>query len=186
MAKKKGNNYIVDEENNIAMIELQRRGKENLWVTIDLEDLERVINFPYTWFALKYNEATDDWYAGCSEYHPELKQSRPYYLHQFIMGTRTERIDHINRKIRDCRKENLRVITVKQNATNRTKRNRNNKSGYRNVSWDKRKNIWAVQLSINGKVKCLGCFPKDQLEEAGKFAEEMRKKYYGEEYAGGN
>ena len=182
MANKKGNNYIVDEENNIAMIELQRRGKENLWVTIDLEDLERVINFPYTWFALKYNEATDDWYAGCSEYHPELKQSRPYYLHQFIMGTRTERIDHINRKIRDCRKENLRVITVKQNATNRTKRNRNNKSGYRNVSWDG--SAWIVQLSVNGKNTCFGRFPKDQLEEAGKLAEQKRKEVYGEEYAG--
>lgn len=49
---RKGNNYTVDKENNIAKIELQRRNKENLWVTIDLEDLERVINFPYTWFAL--------------------------------------------------------------------------------------------------------------------------------------
>lgn len=183
-AHKKGNNYIVDKENNIAKIELQRRNKESLWVTIDLEDLERVINFPYTWFALKYNEATDDYYAGCSEYHPELQQSRPYYLHQFIMGTRTERIDHINRKIRDCRKENLRVITVKQNATNRTQKNRNNKSGYRNVSWDNWYKQWKVQLQVDGKNKILGMFPEDKLEEAGKFAEEMRKKYYGEEYAG--
>lgn len=184
-AHKKGNNYIVDEENNIAMIELQRRNKENLWVTIDLEDLERVINFPYTWFALKYNEATDDYYAGCSEYHPELQQSRPYYLHQFIMGNRTERIDHINRKIRDCRKENLRVIDVSKNAMNRTQRNRNNTSGYRNVSWNKKEQKWVVQLQINKKGKILGTFPKDQLEEAGKFAEEMRKKYYGE-FRGGN
>lgn len=185
-AHKKGNNYIVDKENNIAMIELQRKNKESLWVTIDLEDLERVINFPYTWFALKYNEATDDYYAGCSEYHPELQQSRPYYLHQFIMGNRTERIDHINRKIRDCRKENLRVITVKQNATNRTQRNRNNKSGYRNVSWSKHENAWIVQLSVDGKNKRFGKFPLEQLEEAGKHAEKMRKEIYGEEYAGGN
>lgn len=184
--KHKKNNYIVDEENNIAMIELRRRNKENLWVTIDLEDLEQVINFPYSWFALKYNEATDDYYAGCSEYHPELKQSRPYYLHQFIMNNRTDRIDHINRKIRDCRKENLRVITVKQNATNRTKRNRNNKSGYRNVSWNKNENAWVVQLSVDGKNKCFGKFPLEQLDEAGRFAEQKRKEIYGEEYAGGN
>lgn len=45
------NNYIIDEENGIAKIELNRRNAENLWTTIDLEDLERVINFPYTWFA---------------------------------------------------------------------------------------------------------------------------------------
>ena len=47
MAKKKGNNYIIDEENGIAKIELNRwNGKENLWAIIDLEDLDRVINFP--------------------------------------------------------------------------------------------------------------------------------------------
>lgn len=181
---KKGNNYIVDKENNIAKIELQRRNKENLWVTIDLEDLERVLNFPYTWFALKYNEATDDWYAGCSEYRPDLKQSRPYYLHQFITGIRDKRIDHINTNIRDNRKENLRVIDVSKNAMNRAKRNRNNTSGYRNVHWDGNSK-WIVRLQVNGKGTTLGTFPKNQLEEAGKFAEKMRQKYYGE-YAGHN
>lgn len=180
---KKGNNYIVDKENNIAKIELQRRNKENLWVTIDLEDLERVLNFPYTWFALKYNEATDDWYAGCSEYRPDLKQSRPYYLHQFITGIRDKRIDHINTNIRDNRKENLRVISVSDNGKNRAKRNRNNKSGYRNVSWNESSQRWIVQLQVDKKGTILGTFPKDQLEEAGNFAEKMRQRYYGE-YAG--
>ncbi len=177
---KKGNNYIVDKENNIAKIELHRRNKENLWVTIDLEDLERVIKFPYTWFALKYNSATDDLYAGCSEYHPELKQSRPYYLHQFITGIRDKRIDHINTNIRDNRKENLRVISVSDNGRNRAKRNVNNKSGYRNACWLKKYNAWVVQLQINGRNTLLGKFPKEQLKEAGKFAEQMRQKYYGE------
>lgn len=183
--RKRGNNYIIDEENNIAKIELHLNNKENLWVTIDLEDLERVLNFPYTWFALKYNEATDDYYAGCSEYRPKLKQSRPYYLHHFIMGVRDKRIDHINRNIRDNRKCNLRLIDIQQNAMNRTKRNKNNKSGYRNVCWSKTEKKWIVQLSINKKTTCLGKFEYDELEQAGKFAEEMRQKYYGE-FAGGN
>ena len=39
---------------------------------------------------------------------------------------------------------------------------------------------WAVQLQINKKGVVLGTFPKNKLEEAGKFAEEMRQKYYGE------
>ena len=43
MANKKGNNYIIDEENNIAKIELRRRRKESLWVTIDLDDLDKVL-----------------------------------------------------------------------------------------------------------------------------------------------
>lgn len=39
MGKKKGNNYIIDEEKGIAKIELNRRKGDNLWATIDLEDL---------------------------------------------------------------------------------------------------------------------------------------------------
>ena len=54
MANKKGNNYIIDEENGIAQIELTRRDGTVLWTKIDLEDLDRVINFPYTWSA-KYD-----------------------------------------------------------------------------------------------------------------------------------
>lgn len=47
----------------------------------------------------------------------------------------------------------------------------------------KSENAWVVQLSINGKNTRIAKFPKEQLEEAGKFAEKMRHKYYGE-YAG--
>lgn len=178
--KKKGNNYIIDEENNIAKIELNRTEGENLWVTIDLEDLERVINFPYTWFA-KYSATVGKFYAATSEYRPEIQKARTILLHQFIMGvedsTREVNVDHKNHDTLDDRKENLRVTNVTENCMNR-KLSKANSSGYRNVSWDGYS--WVVQLQVNGKGTCLGRFPKDQLEEAGKFAKQMREKYYGE------
>lgn len=66
--KKKGNNYIVDEEHQIAKIELQRRdGKESLWTIIDLDDLERVINFPYTWYP-RYLKNTKSYYVFATVY----------------------------------------------------------------------------------------------------------------------
>jgi len=46
------------------------------------------------------------------------------------------------------------------------------------VSWNG--NTWSVQLQIDGKNTTLKRFPKDQLDEAVIFAEEMRQKYYGE------
>ena len=185
MAKKKGNNYIIDEENGIAKIELNRwNGNENLQAIIDLDDLERVINFPYTWFA-KFNKSIDGYYAAASQYHPELKRARPIHLHQFIMNTTENNVDHINHNPLDDRKSNLRVITVKQNSRYREGKNKNNKSGYRNVCWDKSYKQWKVQLQVDGKGKILGMFPEDKLEEAGRFAEKMRQKYYGE-YAGFN
>lgn len=185
MAKKKGNNYIIDRENGIAKIELNRwNNKENLWTIIDLEDLNRVINFPYTWFA-KFNKSIDGYYAAASQYIPELKRARPIHLHQFIMNTTENNVDHINHNPLDNRKSNLRVITVEQNSRYRESRNKNNKSGYRNVCWNKSYNAWVVQLQVNGKSTILAKFPKDRLEEAGKFAEIKRKELYGE-FAGYN
>lgn len=180
MGRKKGNNYVIDEENGIAKIELHRRNAENLWTIIDLEDLERVINFPYTWFA-KYNHTNDEYYVVASVYHPELQQTRPIFLHQFLTNANGKDVDHENNDTLDNRKSNLRVVVESNNSKNRKGRNKNNKSGYRNVSLIKDK--WVVQLQINGKNKKLGSF--DDVHEAGKFAEEMRQKYYGE-FAGKN
>ena len=72
-AHKKGNNYIIDEENQLVKIELKRRGKESLYTIIDLEDLEKVINFPYTWFA-KYSWANQSYYAMATEYLETIGQ----------------------------------------------------------------------------------------------------------------
>ena len=78
----------------------------------------------------------------------------------------------------DNRKSNLRIVEDRHNSQNRKGRNKNNKSGYRNVSWDG--NRWVVQLSIDGKNVCFGRFKKDELELAAKCAEEARQKHYGE------
>lgn len=179
MAKKKGNNYIIDTENNIAKIELNRMKAENLWAIIDLEDLQRVLDFPYTWFA-KYDPDIDSFYAVASQYHKELGRARPVYLHQFVMDANGKVVDHENHDTLDDRKSNLRISEEVRNAMNRKARNKNNKSGYRNVCWSKSEKKWLVQLQINKKNAVLGKFSYDELEQAGKFAEEMRQKYYGE------
>ena len=85
MAKKKGNNYIIDEENKIVKIELNRWEDENLWVIIDLDDFDKIINYPYTWYA-KYSANAKGYYACASQYIPELKHARTVLMHQFIMG----------------------------------------------------------------------------------------------------
>ena len=182
MARKKGNNYIIDKENNVVRIELRRRNKESLWTIIDLEDLDRVINFPYTWYA-KLNKSIGKYYAYASEYHSETKRCKPIFLHQFIMDANGKTVDHKDNDGLNNRKSNLRVTLDKNNSTNRRSRNKNNSSGYRNVSWSKYYNKWIVQMQIDKKNKLLGKF--DDVHEAGKFAEEMRKKYYGE-FAGNN
>lgn len=178
--KMKRNNYVIDEENNIAKIELRRRNTENLWTVIDLEDLDKVISFPYTWFA-KYNHTNNEYYVVASEYHPELRRSKPVFLHQFLTAANGRDVDHENNDTLDNRKSNLRIVTESNNSKNRKGRNRNNKSGYRNVCYVNGK--WIVQMQVDGKNKRIGSF--DDVHEAGKYADEMRKKYYGE-FAGKN
>ena len=187
MANKKGNNYIIDEENEIAQIELTRRDGTILWTKIDLEDLDRVINFPYTWSA-KYDPDLEQYYVEATVHRKLIEEgySKAMKLHKFVMNVNDDRVvDHINHDTLDNTKANLRVISHSNNSTNRKSRNSNNKSGYRNVCWSKNENKWIVQLQINKKNKILGRFEYDDLDKAGQFAEEMRQKYYGE-FAGKN
>jgi len=105
------------------------------------------------------------------------------YLHRLLTDTTDPdiRVDHENYDTLDNRKNNLRVTNDDKNTKNRSSKNSNNKSGHRNVSWNG--NTWSVQIQVEGVNTILKRFKKNQLEEAGLYAEEMRQKYYGE-YAG--
>ncbi len=93
-------------------------------------------------------------------------------------------VDHIDGDTLNNRRSNLRVTVPQKNSTNRKTRNSNNQTGYRNVAYiTSSKHPYHVQISINGKNTKLGKF--DDVDEAGMFAEEMRKKYY-KDYAGSN
>ena len=180
MAKRKPNNYIINNDGT-ASIELRRRNKESLWTIIDIENLEYVMKL--TWCA-RYNDANNMYYASHTVYSKEAKTTVGTIDLQYYLLNREKdsniSIDHINNNSLDNRILNLRKSITKENTKNRNGANSNNKTGYRNVFYDKRKknNPYVVQIQINGKNTRLGSF--DKLEDAGAFAEEMRQKYYGE------
>lgn len=86
-------------------------------------------------------------------------------------------IDHINRVRTDNRISNLRLVTHSENMQNR-KIQKNNKSGYRGVSWDAKYGKWRVCGSRNKKQIWLGYF--DDLELAELVISEFRGKYHGQ------
>lgn len=88
------------------------------------------------------------------------------------------KIDHHNHNGLDNRKNNLRISKNKENTKNRSSKNSNNTSGYRNVSWDKYYEQWKVQLQVDGKNKIFGYF--DDVHEAGEYATIKRNELYGE------
>ena len=66
-------------------------------------------------------------------------------------------IDHINMSRLDNRLSNLRAATRHQNSGNRGA-NKNNKSGYKGVSFYKKSNCWKAQIMDNGKKRSIGYY----------------------------
>ena len=176
-------NYIT--KGKITYIYFINKKGEKFEVLIDTEDLERVINYKYKWNIRKVRK--DIWYLASTVYLGSIEGIPKYTtteLHRFILNIENDPfafIDHENHNGLDNRKENLRITDNDKNTKHRKSKNSNNKSGYRNVSYDKDKNKYIVQLQINGKRHLLGEF--EDVHEAGEFAEEMRNTYY-KEYQG--
>lgn len=89
-------------------------------------------------------------------------------------------IDHINGVRTDNRISNLREATISENNQNRGML-KNNTSGHKGVSWNKRIKKWEVSIFANGKKHSLGCF--DNPEEAAIAYKEAAAKYH-REFAG--
>lgn len=181
MAKRKFNQYIINGDTTTLYVKC--RTGEYLECYIDTKNLQKFLDLGYSWHTY-WNQRNDTYYARCSVYkgvNPVTgnSQFQMIYMHHFIKPIeKGQVIDHRDNNTLNNREDNLRVTTQTGNTKNRTTKNKNNKSGYRNVSWNKSENKWMVQLQINKKNTRLGYF--DDVHEAGRFAAEMRKKYYGE------
>lgn len=160
-----------------SIIVTKNKTGESVEFFLDDEDFN-LIN-QYKWH-LKYNIYTSSWYAIATKQLGLIDgkyKTETIYMTRLIMGLdRNNPLfpDHIDHDTTNNHKHNLRVSDKIQNGQNRKSRNKNNKSGYRNVSFINGK--WTVQLQIDGRNITLGKF--DDVHEAGRFAEEKRKEYY--------
>lgn len=87
-------------------------------------------------------------------------ERRTYLLHRMVMERiyiNIDQIDHINHNILDNRRINLRKATSYQNMAN-IALTKANKSGFKGVQWDKKRNKWHAQIKSHGKVTHLGNF----------------------------
>jgi hypothetical protein len=172
------NDHII--EGDITRVKTVYK-KRVIWAIIDTEDLPRLIDFRHHWHA-RWSKHGKAFYLQCNT--RKGNERKMIVLSRFLLNYNDGKlkVDHIDHDTLNNRKKNLRLSENKQNTKHRTRRNSNNKSGYRNVSWIE--GWYRIQLQINGKNTRL---PEkfDDVHKAGKFAEKMRKKYYGE-YAGKN
>lgn len=86
--------------------------------------------------------------------------------------------DHINCIGRDNRICNLREATNQENQCNKPA-NKNNKSGYKGVCWNKTNNKFVAQIKINNKQVRIGQFdcPKEAHKAYCEAADELHKEF---------
>jgi hypothetical protein len=99
-------------------------------------------------------------------------------MHREILGAKKGQIcDHIDRNGLNNVRENLRICSCLENARN-SKKQKNNTSGYKGVSWSKKQNKWLANISYMKRTINLGYF--DDIERAAFAYNVAAKEIYGE------
>jgi len=172
------NNY--KKIGNLTEIYITQRDLTEHIVLIDTKKLRKLMDFGHRWH-VQWHDDTQTYYAHCTVYRGTI-EGKPTYENVTMQTVLFEcdvfeMLDHINHNTLDNREQNIRKSLRHQNLKNRKSKNSNNTSGYRNVSWIR--GYWRVQLQIDGKNHMFSEKFED-VDLAGDFAEEMRKKYYGD------
>lgn len=77
-------------------------------------------------------------------------------------GGEADLVDHINGDRSDNRIENLRSVTVQQNAYNRP-RQINSQSQFKGVYWEPQRNKWAVRIGLHSACVAVGRYDSELL-----------------------
>lgn len=142
----------------------------NQFALVDFEDYEYLNELK--WHIYKNGNHL---YARSSFY--DNKKQKNILMHRLILEPKGKCIDHINGNGLDNRKCNLRICERHQNALNR-KKNINNSSGFKGVSWFKPSQKWRVQIGYKKVVYHIGSFIN--LIDAARAYNEAAIKYHGE------
>ncbi|OMD19964.1 hypothetical protein BJP48_31535 [Paenibacillus odorifer] len=141
---------------------------------ISTDKLALAQSYEGTWYA-NWSPITKSFYCSGRVVLPNGKIS-VMYLHRWLTKCpKNNVVDHFNNNTLDNTDKNLRVVTRSGNQQNRARNQRNNTSGIRGVSWDKRAGKWNASLGINGKSLSLGRYRKK--EDAEKAVKKGRAQY---------
>lgn len=147
---------IIPPGPSIAYVELTK----GQWSVIESQDAAWI--GANNWHVL-WDEDTESFYA--SRCGSKIRgESGTVGMHAAIVKPRMGYLpDHINGNTLDNRRNNLREATGSQNQCNK-RILKNNKSGYRGVSWSARNGKWVAYIKLQRVQKFIGYF--DNPEDA--------------------
>lgn len=139
----------------------------------DYDDLNQ-----FRWYA-QYSKGIDNYYAfRLVSFKKKGKlKNKIILMHRMIMDAPKRKVvDHINHNTLDNRKENLRIVSSRQNNQNKKVKGT---SKYPGVCWHKYNKKWRATIYVNGKNKDLGYFKEER--EAAKAYERACRELIGED-----
>jgi hypothetical protein len=144
------NTYFIDVKKREVGIFLRRKDGSVLVTYIDIDDLDKVLEFNNTWVA-SYSKKTKSYYAqGAIKVNNGKRKT--IMLHRYIKDPdSTKEVDHFNHDTLNNKRNNLRILTHQQNVWNFKKQPK----GY---YWSSQKNKYRACMRIEGKNKHLGYF----------------------------
>ena len=124
---------------------------------VDDEDYEMLNN--YKWHAHISRRVV---YVDHTTKHDSTGKQFTIKMHSLILGmNKGEIVDHIDGNgLNNC-KNNLRVVTNRQNCANH--HNRKHIGRFPGITWEKRRNHWVAQATINKKHVHIGSYPTEEL-----------------------
>jgi len=159
----KGSNTIIKYAEHAEVVIVDNNNNEKCRTIIDLDDVDKIIE--YRWV-----------FNGDYIMTNKTNDGNPILMHRFILPVENF-VDHINHNKLDNRKCNLREATNQQNIMN-SRIKSTNKSGFKGVSRDNKRNKWSATIGFNYKTIHLGRF--NNKEDAIKARQEAELLYFGE------
>lgn len=171
LMRKRYNNYDLSGEYGIGFAtNCDSYGRNEFY--FDLEDYDSIKE--YCWYFNKRD------YLEAVNTTAKHKTTKMVLMHQIVLQSNNNKvIDHIHgeQSKNDNRKENLRLVTISQNAMNAQLRS-NNTSGVTGVRWNKKMGKYIAYICKDGINHYLGNF--SSFDDAVKARKDAEKEYFGE------